>query len=137
MIQYLFRRPVFPIICDLDGALIAARSHRGFVPQVGQADVQPGKHYTVIDATGEGWSLVSDCMVVSPLTFRKRWTKKRIIELFNNSDTAAKAGMAYSTRSLSSKRLARVVADITALVCSANRRVRRPRRPGNGSENRA
>jgi len=74
-----------------------------------------------IDAAAEGWVLDVDHMVVSPLTFKKSWTKKEVIEVFNGSRTAKQAGLEYPTTSLSSKRFDRIVREIVTLILSANR----------------
>ncbi len=79
----------------------------------------------VVDAAAEGWVLVTDVMVLSPLTHKKRWTKKEVIDLFNESKTAKQAGLEYPIRSLSSKRFDRIVGDIVELILSTNRSIER------------
>jgi len=66
-------------------------------------------------------------MTVSPLTFKKRWTKKEVIGIFNGSKTAKRAGMEYPLSSLSSKRFDRIFGDIVKLVQDANKSVMRDR----------
>jgi hypothetical protein len=63
-------------------------------------------------------------MVISPIVFKKRWTKKEIIQTFNTSDAARKAGMEYPAKSLSSKRVGRIVAEVAEAICTANKRIR-------------
>ncbi len=82
----------------------------------------------VLDVTGEGWVLHIDLMVLSPLTVKKRWTKKEIVELFNNSETARQAGLEYPLKSLSSKRLDRVIGEIASLILSVNKPLQRARK---------
>jgi len=122
MIRCLFRKPKFPVICDVQGVLIGARTPGQFVEQASAVALPAGEELSLVDARGEGWVLHTDLMVVSPLTLKKRWTKKEIVAMFNNSDTARQLGKQYSTRSLSSKRLDRIVAEIAALIPSPNRR---------------
>jgi hypothetical protein len=64
-------------------------------------------------------------MIVSPLTLKKRWTKKEVIEVFNKSQTAKQAGLEYPLRSLSSKRFHRIAGEIVNLALSANKRLHR------------
>jgi len=120
MIRCLFRKPRFPVICDVQGVLIGAKTPGQFVIQASGVALPPGEQLPLVDAGGEGWVLHTDEMVVSPFTFKKRWTKKEIIAMFNSSDTARQLGKQYSTKSLSCKRLDRVVAEIVALIASAN-----------------
>ena len=85
----------------------------------------PAENLPIIDAVGEDWVLHTDLMIVSPLTFKKRWTKKEIIEPFNNSKTAKDAGLNYPVKSLSSKRFDRVAGEIAKLALKADKRLDR------------
>lgn len=129
-IAYVFRRPKFPIICDLDGELISASSPARFQRRLDSLSLPSGKCFRLVDATGEGWALHTEWMTVSPLTIKKRWTKSEIIRLFNLSANARRTGQTYPEASLSNKSVQRVVADIAALVDEGHRRRRstRPRR---------
>ena len=126
MIRCLFREPKFPVICNVQGVLIGAKTPGQFVEQVSGAALPAGEQLPLVDACGEGWVLHTDHMIISPLTFKRRWTKKEIIAMFNDSEAARRLGEQYSTKSLSSKRVDRVVAEIAALIARANRR----RNPG-------
>ena len=66
-------------------------------------------------------------MTVSPLTFKKRWTKREVIAVFNKSKTAREAGLEYPLTSLSSKRFDRIVREIVKLILNANKSVERDR----------
>jgi hypothetical protein len=115
-IQYAFRRPRFPIICAVGDELISARSAVGFQRQIERFEIQSGEVLDVVDATGEGWSFHSDLMIVSPLTFKKRWTKSAVIRLFNESENARRIGVAYPETSLSGKSVSRIITDVAALA---------------------
>ena len=123
MIRYLFRLPKFPVICNFDGVLIGAESSDSLESQIDALDISLGKSYPLADASGEGWTLVTEYMVVSPLVTKKRWTKREIILMFNTSENAQQSGMTYSDKSLSSKRLDRIVDEIVELISSANKRM--------------
>ena len=102
MIRYFLSRPLFPVICDLDNMLIAAKSHRK------------------LDAE----------LVVSPLTLKHRWTKKEIVRMFNDSTNARLSNMRYPERSLGNKRLDRIVAEIVEVILIAEKRIRPATRRG-------
>jgi len=125
MIQFLFRRPKFPVICDAQGVLIGAGTHKQFSNQLSLIEVPPGEQIPLIDSTSEGWVLDVDHMIVSPITFKKSWTKKEVIEVFNRSKTARQAGLEYPTRSLSSKRFDRIIGEIVKLILIANESLQR------------
>ena len=125
LIGYLFRKPRFPLICDVHGFLIGAETPGEFVKQVGAGNMPLGEYLSVVDATGEGWAFHTTYMVISPLTIKKRWTKKEVIDMFNRSNTARQAGMEYAAKSLSSKRLDQIIREIAALTKTANKVIHR------------
>jgi hypothetical protein len=113
-IQYAFRRPRFPIICAVGGELVSAWSAVDFQRQIERFEIQSGEVLDVVDATGEGWSFHSDLMIVSPLTFKKRWTKSAVIRLFKKSENARRIGVVYPEISLSGKSVSRIITDVAA-----------------------
>jgi hypothetical protein len=115
-IQYAFRRPRFPIICGVGDEIISAWSAVDFQRQIERFEIQSGEVLDVVDATGEGWSFHSDLMIVSPLSFKKRWTKSAVIRLFNESENARRIGVAYPEMSLSGKSVSRIITDVAALA---------------------
>jgi hypothetical protein len=125
MIRFLFRRPRFPIICDAQDILIAAETPKQLYNQIRSIELPSGEQIPVIDVTAEGWVLHTDLMVVSPLTFKKRWTKKEVIELFNKSKTAKQADLEYPLKSLSSRRFDRILGEVVKLILSANKPLQR------------
>jgi hypothetical protein len=125
MIQFLFRRPKFPVICDAQGVLVGAETPKQLSDQLASIELTAKEQIPFIDATAEGWVLDVDHMIVSPLTFKKSWTKKEVIEVFNGSKTARQAGLEYPTTSLSSKRFDRIVREIVKLILSANKSLNR------------
>ena len=121
MIHYLlFRKPVFPVICDLNGHLISARTEKELEHHASNWKGDKYETCTLIDYTAEDWCFNPGVPALSPLTGRNRWIKKDIIELFNNSSLAHEAKMSYSTKSLSAKRLDRIINDIVKLINTAN-----------------
>ena len=65
-----------------------------------------------IDSTGVEFWYTPQQQVISPGFVSKKWTKKKIIELFNESSNAKKAKLEYPLKSLSSKRLAKIITNI-------------------------
>ena len=112
MVGYLLRRPKFPIICRIDNTLLAAKSGAEFNSKLKFLGSITDGSYHVVDGSGEGWSLNTEFMVVSPICFKKRWTKKEIIHLYNNSRCSEITGEKYSEKSLSAKRVDRIVVDV-------------------------
>lgn len=109
------------MICDAQGVLIGAETPEQLSDKIHSMGLPPGEQIPVIDAVAEGWVLNIDHMVVSPLTRKKSWAKKEVIELFNRSKTAREAGLEYPERSLSSKRFDRILGEMVKLILNANK----------------
>jgi hypothetical protein len=117
------------VICDAHGALLGAETPKQLSDQLASIGLTPGEQLPLVDLTAEGWVLDVDHMTVSPLTFKKSWTKKEVIEVFNGSKTARQAGLEHSAKSLSSKRFDRIMREIVELTSIANNRLKRARKP--------
>ena len=113
-IRSFFRKPKYPILCNVDGHLIGAKSDKTLAKELSALELKKDEQYDVIDSTGEGWLLLAEHMVLSPVNFRKRrWTKLEIIRLFNNR--ANKSGpdeKPYSEKSLSAKKFDKIIRDL-------------------------
>jgi hypothetical protein len=127
MVGYLFIRPKFPIICRIDNTLLAAKSGAELDSKLKSLGSIADGHYDVIDGSGQGWSLNTEYMVVSPICIKSRWTKKEIIQMYNNSRCSEMTGEKYSEKSLSAKRVDRIVADVAKLISDANKKMQRTR----------
>jgi len=57
-----------------------------------------------------------DKYTLSPGFVTKKWTKKNLIEIFNNSSNARELNQKYSMKSLSSKKLEKVIEDICRIL---------------------
>lgn len=115
-ISFMFRRPKFPVILNLDGVVIGARSPRSLEKALLKAGLDPAKVYEMVDSTGEGWCLYTEQMIISPLTVKNRWFKKEVIGLYNNRKNAPEQDVKYSEKSISSKRFDRIVNQIVDLL---------------------
>ena len=71
-VDYFFRKPAYPIICNINNNLIAAKNKNDFERAIAKYDLS-GKDYDIIDRTGEGWSFNTNHMIISPLTLKKSW----------------------------------------------------------------
>ena len=117
-INFLFRKPKFPIICDIDGYVIAAKSISGFEKQLSTYNIHKVSRYPIVDVTGEGWSFYPEHMAISPLTTKKKWFKKEVIAIFNNRKNNT-ANITYSEKSISAKRYDKIFQDIVGLLLTS------------------
>jgi hypothetical protein len=113
----LLRRPSFPVIVVSAERLYSAFAARQLAGNcacsmpIGDKEVVP-----VVDSTGEEFWYYPDRCCLIPAFFAKRWTKKRLIVAFNGSTNAECLEQEYSMKSLSNKRLDKVVRDICVLL---------------------
>lgn len=114
MIDYLFRKPKFPVICCIDDLLIMAKSDVEFQHRVDKVGLTPDTCYSMVDSTGASWEFYTSQMYITP-TMRRKWPKKRIIQAYNDSQNCQSADP-YSEKSLSSKRFDIVSSDIVELI---------------------
>jgi hypothetical protein len=113
-IVFAFRRPRFPVICDLDGDLFAAASAAVLQRRLGE--LPNDKKMRFVDTTGESWMLLPDQMILAPEFPMRRWRKSEIIRMFNESRQAREMGVCYPEHRLSNKRLDRIVCEIGAIL---------------------
>ena len=84
-LSHQFRRPQYPVLVDLDGLLVAAKSAKTLLRKLSNFDLPIETDYPAIDGTGEGLGLYlfPGEAVLSPMTIKKRWSKREIIHLYN------------------------------------------------------
>ncbi len=111
-IRYFFRMPRFPLLLDTGAELIALRSAAECEARL-PALALTGAPRPVIDAKVEGWAFYPDLQTITPLTFKKDWTKAEIVALYH---ARKRPGAPTYTRSLPNRKLTAVVSDIVALV---------------------
>jgi hypothetical protein len=122
-IRFAFRRPRFPLICDLDGDLFAAESPDALRRRLGGRELSDERKVRFVDANGESWRFLQNEMILAPEFPMKTWRKIEIIRLFNGSRTASEMGICYPERRLANRRLDRIVCDIGAILSGETKMV--------------
>lgn len=104
------------MIANIEGHFVGATTPKAFACKLAQIPFNNDKSYDIVDSRGEGWSLYAPKMLISPLTMKKRWTKREIIKMFNEREnTELAGGKKYSEKSLSVKRLSKVISDLVEI----------------------
>ena len=57
-IRSFFRKPKYPILCDIEGHLIAAKSDKTLARELSDLELKEDAQYDVVDSTGKGWLLL-------------------------------------------------------------------------------
>ena len=113
----LFRRPKYPVIVISSDELNSAYNIDQLAAHCILSEPFDNEIFVkVIDSTGEEFWYSPEHFTLSPGMAFKRWTKKRIIELYNNSPNAKDNNNSYPIQSLSNKRLSRIISDICELL---------------------
>ena len=120
-IKIALRNPLYPVIVISSVRLYSANNITELAyfliasyPLDGEDDIK------IIDSTGNEFCYLADEGVVLPGFTFTRWTKRKIIDLYNESINSKETGISYSIKSLSSKKLSRIVADICELIENHN-----------------
>lgn len=113
-LKFLIREPMLPLIIDTGDGLIAAKSWAECYELLEDVTFTDAAPCQVIESTAEVFSLYPEKMLFSPLTFKKRWTKVAIIELYNSKMGPGRPE--YPTTSLGNKSVGKVVEDIVELL---------------------
>jgi hypothetical protein len=115
----IFRKPKYPVIVVSANRLYSA-FNIGQLAQgcISSVPIRNVSYIQVIDSTGSEFWYSPENYVLSPGFVFKKWTKKRIIEAFNNSTNAKDILQEYSMKSLSSKRLEEIIRDICEILRS-------------------
>lgn len=111
-INYLFRKPKYPVLIETDLRVFGARNGQK-IERLRKKELFTKKDsYTLIDSTGEGWMFTPEKSVISPFSINKQWTKLKIIEFFNSTLTNLGISESFEAGSLSNKRLDKIINDI-------------------------
>jgi hypothetical protein len=97
----------------------AARSLRGFESLAKRERWAAADWYSapVVDSTLEGFEYYPELDTISPLTIKKRWTKRELIDRVNSRENKSEGEVSYAKTSLSNKTCHRVVRDLVDLLC--------------------
>ncbi len=116
MVDYLFRKPIFPILVNISGIIFSAKSDAELIKALTKIGSLSEERYGVTDSTGETWDLYSEHMTMSPLTFRKKPTKLQLIKMINSRSNRYQDEQFYSEKSLSSKTYGKIFNDLADIV---------------------
>ena len=125
---HVFRRPRYPILCEVPGDLIVADSLGQLERRLSKLDVPAAGTRHIIDARGEGWALHTEMGAVSPLTLKKNWTKAELLKLYRESATGRNVGARMEDKVLLRQRLDVLIQTIGNLLRSAPNKPVQPTR---------
>ena len=115
--RILLRPPKYPVIVIADDGLYSAYN----IKQLGTLCViserlDDDDELKVVDSSGAEFIYFSEHTALMPGILNKRWTKKQVIELYNSSVNANETNIKYPLKSLSNKKLSRIIGEICELL---------------------
>jgi hypothetical protein len=121
--RIMFRRPEYPVLIVSADKLYSAFN----LKQLAEICVSLTQFGTenklqVVDSNGSEFWYLAEEYILSPGFVTKKWTKKKLIETFNNSSNARELNQEYSMKSLSNKKLEKVLEDICGILNSENKK---------------
>ena len=115
----ILRKPKYPVIIVSANRLYSAFNIKQLAESCISSTLMENKSYIqVVDSTGSEFWYSPENYVLSPGFASKKWTKKKIIEKFNSYANTKDTMQQYSMKSLSSKRLEKVIRDICEMLKS-------------------
>jgi hypothetical protein len=78
-IRFAFRKPRFPLICDLDGDLFAAQSPAALQRRLAGLEFPDERKARFVDANGESWRFLQNETILAPEFPMRRLRKIEII----------------------------------------------------------
>lgn len=115
--RILFRSPKYPVIViEQDDIWPAHNIHELGAVCYNSDPIENEKNIKVIDSAGEEFWYSTQQIVLMPGFPRKKWTKKQLIDLFDNSEAAKENNIQFKKKSLSNLRVATIVSDICAFL---------------------
>ena len=117
--KVLLRSPRYPVIVISDDGLFPAYD----IKQLGtlcviSESLDDDYELKVVDSTGSEFKFFPEQTTLIPGFLNKRWTKKQLIELYNTSVNAEETNIQYPLKSISSKKLSRIIGEICELLRS-------------------
>ncbi|MDJ0915091.1 MAG: hypothetical protein QNI95_16075 [Desulfobacterales bacterium] len=117
--KIIFRSPQYPVIVVTEEGLYSAYN----IEQLGtlcvfSEPIDADFEVTVIDSSGDEFKYFTEHTALMPGFLNKKWTKKQIIELYNRNLVPEDNDIEYSLKSISSKKVSRIVGEICELLKS-------------------
>ena len=112
--QFVFRSPKFPLLFDTGTSLVFVRSKAQLATRVAKLTLPANERREIIDATGEGFCMYPETMIVAPSVSARKWTKMKIIALYNTRRPSEAPELRAT--SLANRSLAQVVSEAVELL---------------------
>jgi hypothetical protein len=87
-LNFFFRSPVFPVIFDIGMGAACAETPSNLESYFTKHCSRSDTYGVLIDLHYEGFTIIPDKFFVSPLTMKKRYTKKELLKFCGIADSS-------------------------------------------------
>jgi hypothetical protein len=115
-IDYVLRRPQYPLLCALGAELIAARTRGQLQQQLSVRELPTDATFPVVDCSGEGLGLYTNLMALSPMVMKKTWMKAELVSLYRASVVGRRHPDGRDDKAWLRLRLEEVISEIVSLI---------------------
>lgn len=117
--RIFLRRPEYPVLIISSEKLYSAHNLKQLAEICVSLPLEGAENkIRIVDSTGSEFWYFPEQYILSPGFVTKKWTKKKLIETFNNSSNARELNQEYSMKSLSAKKLEEVIKDLCGILNS-------------------
>lgn len=112
----MFRSPKYPVLLLASGKTYSAFNLEQLAEICVSIKLNDNTKVQVIDSKGSEFWYMPEKFILSPGFVFKKWSKKQLIETFNNSLNIRESQQEYSMKSLSSKKAERIIGDLCRIL---------------------
>jgi len=112
----MFRSPKYPVLLLASGKTYSAFNLEQLAEICVSIKLNDNTKVQVIDSKGSEFWYMPEKFILSPGFVFKKWSKKQLIETFNNSLNIRELQQEYSMKSLSSKKVERIIGDLCRIL---------------------
>lgn len=124
-LSYAFRRPEYPVLCDVPGDLVAARERQQLERHLGSRNLPATEVLELIDSRGKVWGVHVHTGLILPFIGTQHRTKSELLNLYMKSPLGQKIGLPISESVAMRKRFPEFINMIVELLNSGSRSIAR------------
>jgi hypothetical protein len=113
---FAIREPVFPVICDFNNTIVSFKNPLNMAENMLKYNLVSGESYDLIDSSGNSGMIncYDDKIIIAPSIF-ERWTKRKVIDLFNNRSNKF-GGELFLLKNPDSKKFSVLISELAELL---------------------
>ena len=122
-LQIMLKKPEFPVLCSFNNTVVSFSSEADIGRKIFRCPIRDGGNYDVVDSKAACFILFirGENIFVGPAFFNTKWTKKKLIDLYNNRDNR-RGTPPYTPDNPGAKRMSVIIGELAGLLEKNNAR---------------